>query len=111
MNLAEVVDRLVRRFEVPTPVVDQSLDLLMHAGLRIVALEEEDARLAGRLRGSRYDPRSAPLSTADCCALAVARRRGWHLASADGPLLAAALAEGVETVPLPDSTGRVPGIG
>jgi predicted nucleic acid-binding protein len=43
---------------------------------------------------------------ADCVALAVAAALGEPLMTSDPPLAAAAGAEGIDVLPLPDSAGR-----
>ena len=60
---------------------------------------------AAEIRARRYHRTRSALSLADCFALSVAADNG-ALASADGPLLRAARAEGTTAIPLRDSRGR-----
>lgn len=108
VNAAEVVDVMVRVRGHPPAAVNGGIDLLVAAGLQIVHLDGEGGRTAGGLRAAHYHKGSSELSLADCVALATARRLGEKLATADAPLAAAARAEGVAVVALPDSTGARP---
>jgi len=74
----------------------------------VVDADEVVARLAGRLRSEKYRRTEAPLSLADCFALATASLLDLALATADPALAHAAREEGVEVIGLPDSSGRPP---
>ena len=100
VNLAEVVDILVRRLEIPEAQVLDGLRLAKSGGLTVVAADEPIGELAGRLRSRHYDRRVSPLSLADCVALATSLALDTTLVTGDGPLAVAAEAEGAGTVSL-----------
>jgi PIN domain nuclease of toxin-antitoxin system len=107
-NLAEVADRLMRidgRSEVD---VRSQVNLLIAGGLEVEPMWLADARLAGSLRARQYDRRSAALSLADCFCLATAIKLQAAVATADPALARASRDEGLEVIPLPDSSGRRP---
>jgi len=95
VNLAEALDVLQRvqgisreRLEaITTPLVGEAIALL--------AIDERIARDAADIRARRYHRTRAPLSLADCVLLA-ATGKSNALATADGPLIRAAEAEGVQ---------------
>lgn len=103
VNLAEVIDQFVRPARIPTQEVEASLASLVAGGLLVVAVDEPMGRLAGRLRADHYDRTSAPLSMADCVALAASKLTGAGLATSDKPLADVARREGVTVVALPNS--------
>jgi predicted nucleic acid-binding protein len=108
VNLAEVVDVLVRlrgrRFE----EVTEKLDWLVAGGLETVATDESVGRMAGRIRADHYERRTRPISLADCVALATARHREEPLETSDPVLVEVARAEGAEVIGLPDARGHLP---
>jgi PIN domain nuclease of toxin-antitoxin system len=108
INLAEVVDVLVRINGRPIDAVMEKLDWLTAGGLESVDVDEGLAIAAGRIRAKHYERVNQPLSLADCVALATAVAMNEPLATADPPLAAAAADEGCKIVALPDSRGRRP---
>ncbi len=108
VNLAELLDVMLRVRRHPAEAVEAALVPLLATRLTVVAVGEPEARLAGMLRARHYDRRTAPLSLADCVALACALTRGAALATSDPPLAAACRREGVAVAVLPDSQGRRP---
>lgn len=108
-NLAEILDVLVRRVGLAVEDVEEKLRWLIVGGLRVVPVDEPTGSRAGRLRAQHYDRTVCPLSLADCIALATAMELDQPLATADPALLAVAQRVGVDTRPLPDSSGRLPG--
>jgi len=108
LTIAELADVLVRRGRLRVDEVSQSIDLLAGGGLEIVPVDAEVGFLAGVLRSRHWNPRSRPVSMADCVALATAMTAREPLATADAALLATARAEGHPVIPLPDSQGRMP---
>lgn len=108
VNLAEVIDRLVRVGHLPEEQVTQSLDWVVSGGLAITAVDEPTGQLAGRLRARHYRKNGSAASLADCVALATSICRGEALATADPALATMARAEGVDVVALPDAQGRKP---
>ncbi|UGS33724.1 PIN domain-containing protein [Capillimicrobium parvum] len=79
---------------------------LLQGIVTIVDVDEPTARAAARLRARRYHRTRAALSLADCVLLASAQISGRAVATADRPLAAAARAEELEVIALPDSRGR-----
>lgn len=108
VNLAEVIDQLVRPARRSPQDVEASLASLAAGGLRIVPVDEAIGRLAGAIRAGHYDRRTAPLSLADCIALAASSVLGVGLATADPALAAVARRLGVKVLGLPDSAGKRP---
>jgi ribonuclease VapC len=107
-NLAEVVDRLERVDGRHDAEVRNRLNLVIAGGMEVEPIWLTDARQAGSLRARHYDRQSANLSLADCFCLATAIKLEAAVATADPALARAARAEGVEVVPLPDSSGHRP---
>ncbi len=85
-----------------------ALALLESGGLQIAVVNADIGISAGELHARHYDRKTSPLSMADCVALATAAVLGEPLATSDPALAAAARAEGVTIVPLPDTSGRPP---
>ncbi len=108
VNLAEVIDQLIRPARRSQQDVDTSLASLVAGGLRVIPVDESIGRLAGRLRARHYDRRSAPISLGDCVALAASSVLGATLATADPPLASVAKRTGVNVLRLPDSKGKRP---
>lgn len=105
INLAEVIDQLVRRFGVPYEAVREVVDGLTAQGLSVLHTDDATPWAAARLRARHYQRRSRPLSLADCVLLAFAGSSD-AIATADRPVIATATDEGIDVVPLPDSRGR-----
>jgi predicted nucleic acid-binding protein len=108
VNLAEVLDVLVRIYGFPLEAVAHRLDLLSAGPVAIVEADEVAGRLAGDLRSRHYRRNDTAISLADCFALATASLLDVPLATADPALARVAREEGVEVVGLPDSVGRLP---
>lgn len=108
INLAEVVDVLVRIKGHSGDEVGEKLEWLAAGGLETIAVDEALGLAAGRLHAKHYDRSRRPLSMADCVALALALDRGEPLATADPALAATAVEEGAEIVGIPNSSGKRP---
>lgn len=108
VNLAEVLDVLVRLQGWPADDVEEKLHWLTLGGLQVVEVDAAVALSAGRLHARHYHRSKRPLSLADCIALGTALTRGERLATSDPALLAAAAEEGCRVVPLPDARGNLP---
>jgi len=108
VNMAEVIDHLVRVGQFPEEMVLSRLEWLKNGGLTISPIDESIGELAGLLRARHYHRTSAALSLADCMALALCMRRGSALATADPTLARVARREKVTVMALPDSQGRKP---
>lgn len=107
VNRAEVMAALLRLGVADEPVA-LALQELQEAEVLQVPLDVPTGDLAGRLRAVHYRKRDSAVSLPDCCALAHAMRTSGRLATCDPALVAAARAEGVEVVALPDSSRRRP---
>lgn len=108
VNLAEVVDVLVRTNGFSYVAIHGRLALLISARLEVVAVDETIGRQAGDLRARHYDRVNRAVSIADCVALATAISVAGRLATSDQALADMARAEGVKVVGLPDRSGRRP---
>lgn len=108
INLGEVIDVMTRIFGRGYQETMDALVLLESGGLRIADVNADLGIDAGRLHAKHYHRTSSPLSMADCVALATALMLREPMATADPPLAAAAHAEGLTVVGLPDSEGRRP---
>lgn len=107
--LSEVVDRLVRRHGVePGRVVDR-LGLLIDASLGVLAIENRIGWLAGELRATHCDRKTATLSLSDCILLASTGTED-KLATADRAVALTARALNLEVIPLLDSKGNRPAV-
>ena len=111
INLAEVLDVLVRHQGWPAGEVEEKLRWLTLGGLEVVAVDEPVGLSAGRLHAHHYHRTRRPLSLADCAALATALSLGQRLATSDPALLVAAGDEGCRVIALPDARGRRPSVG
>lgn len=108
VNLAEVLDQLLRVARHAAPAVERSLQLLSAAGLRVAPADERLGYAAGSLRARHYRRGSADVSLSDCFAVATAAVLDAALATADPALAAMARVELLRVVALPDSKGRLP---
>ncbi len=108
VNVAEIVDRLIRVFGQPQQQVTDSLDWLTSGGMLVMTADGDMGRLAGELRARHYRRNGSDVSLGGCMALSTAISLGDGLATSDPALAAAARQEGVEVLALPDSRGRKP---
>lgn len=108
VNLAEVIDKLVRGEGHRLDDVNDSIDLLIVGGLEVEPFWLPNSRRAAVQRAIYYDRRTSSLSLADCACLATAIALKTDLATTDPALARAARAEGIEVIALPDSTGVKP---
>lgn len=108
VNLAEIVDHLVRIRGMSFEDVLDRLMWLAAGGLEIADAELEVGCTAGFLRARHYHRRDRDLSMADCYALATASMLDDSLATSDQAVAEVAKYEEIEVVPLPDSNGRRP---
>lgn len=108
VNLAEVVDQLVRVFERDADQVHADLAVLAHAGMEVTWLSPETGTWAGSLRARHYHRERRAISLADCVAAATALTHQRPLATSDPALAAMVRAEGGHVHGLPDSAGRRP---
>lgn len=104
LGLAEVLDHLVRLAGADP---DEAVLDVAQLGLGPPSSVEAGlAMQAGLLRARHYHRRDRAVSLADCVAAAAARPVGSSLATADPHLLNLCRDEGIDTIPLPDSSGH-----
>ena len=108
VNLAEVIDILVRGHGNPLDDVHERLDWLVAAGLEVRGVDRPMGTLAGSLRARFYHRQDRPLSLADCIALAAAMGASGRLATSDPALAATARELGLQVHGLPDARGLRP---
>jgi predicted nucleic acid-binding protein len=99
-NLAEALDVSQRIFGLPIGRAMDILEPLLESSLRSIPLDVSVARRAAAIRASHYRRSSRPISLADAVLIASASPDA-RIATADPDVLAAARAEGIETVELP----------
>lgn len=105
IGVAEVLDHLVRI--VGADPEDAALDVAQ-LGLAEALSTDADAGLrAGLLRARHYHRRDRAVSLADCVAADAAKTWEARLATSDPHLLDLCGAEGIDVLPLPDTTGTV----
>lgn len=107
VNVAEVLDQLVRVSGRTADEVHADLALLTYAGLEVRSATLEQGVHAGRLRARHYHRQRMPVSLADCFAAATALLARLPLATADPDLAALVRNEGGDVHPLPDSAGAM----
>jgi predicted nucleic acid-binding protein len=108
VNLAEAIDISQRVLGYDSGEVRSALEPLLLAGaLEAISSDEQTAWSAAELRARHYDRKTCALSMADCFLLAHALA-GEAIATADPPFAAAARAEGIDVVALPDAGGNRP---
>jgi PIN domain nuclease of toxin-antitoxin system len=107
VNLAELVDQLVRRVGVDADAVNERVEALLDEPIVLRDLDRERAARAGLLRARHYQPKTAEFSLADCISLA-SLDEGDRLATAGPPLARVARELGFEVIALADSRGRRP---
>jgi PIN domain nuclease of toxin-antitoxin system len=106
VNLAEVLDVLVRHQGLPVEEVEERLFWLRLGGVDVRPVDEAIGLAAGRLHAAHYHRERQPLSLADCVALATALAANDRLATSAPALIRTAKTENCPVHPLPDSTGR-----
>lgn len=106
LSIAETADVIIRRLGRRVEVAHERLNWLAAAGVEVMPVDEDVARLAGILRARHWDRDRRPVSMADCVVLATGMLQGEPIATADAALIGAARAEGHPVVVLPDSRGN-----
>lgn len=97
INLAEVVDVLVRVYGVDPDVAALQVGELVADVVEPIAPSPADALRAGALRARVFHRQTARISLADCFAVAITRA-GDRLLTSDAALARMARAEGIEVV-------------
>jgi uncharacterized protein with PIN domain len=109
VNLAEAVDISQRVHGLSNEEVRVVLEpLLLGSVLSAAISDEPQAWLAAELRAKHYNRNTSALSMADCFLVAHALTDSGPIATSDPALAAAARAEGVDVVALPDTAGARP---
>jgi predicted nucleic acid-binding protein len=105
--LAEVVDLMIRTYEVEPSALAERLGALIDEVLPVLGVDQRVAWRAGELHAAHYHRSRAALSLADCLLLATAEPDD-EVATADAPVIATAGKLGIGAIPLPDSRGNRP---
>ncbi len=105
--LAEVVDKLMRRWGSSPEEVAEQLGPLIDEAVSVLELDSRVAWRAGEIRAAHYRRKTAALSLADCVLLAMAGP-GDEIASSDRGVIEIAGKLGIGVIPLPDSSGHRP---
>ncbi len=107
VNLAELIDHLVRVDGRDARRVDALVQPLVDERLEVRSPTVADAWRAALVRARHYDRQTCALSLADCFLIAGARPSD-SVATSDQPVAAAARAEQIDVVALPNSRGERP---
>jgi predicted nucleic acid-binding protein len=105
--LAEVVDRLVRRWGASEDEATDQVGPLIDEAVSVLPVGSAAAWRAGMLRAQHYHRETADLSLADCVLLATAGQED-EIATSDGAVAKTAHGLGIGVIPLLDSSGRRP---
>ena len=105
LNLAEVIDRMVRLAQADADEIEADVALL---GVSTIDLIRADLIDAGRWRARHYRRADRAVSLADCVAAVSAVRGAKPLATSDPGCAAMMREEGGTVLALPDSTGARP---
>ncbi|MGH2903881.1 MAG: PIN domain-containing protein [Solirubrobacteraceae bacterium] len=100
VNLAEALDVLQRVQGIPRERLQTITTPLVAERMTLVPIDERIARDAAEIRARHYHRTRAPVSLADCILLAATGDTD-ELATADGPLIRIAEAEGTKVRALP----------
>jgi predicted nucleic acid-binding protein len=95
VNLAEALDVLQRVQGIPRERLETVITPLLSEQMSLVVVDERMARDAADVRARHYHRTRAPVSLADCL-LVAATGESDELATADGPLIRVAEAEGIQ---------------
>lgn len=108
VNLAEVLDWLIRIAGVEPTEARGALAAVVAAGLVVVPCDRAIATSAAELRARWYHRRTAALSLADCIAIATTLVLNGTLVTSDGALGRAAGKAGADVHLIRNSLGRRP---
>ena len=107
--VAEIVDRLVRRWGSSSEEIAQQLGPLVDESIAVMGVDSRVAWRAGEIRAAHYHRKTAALSLADCFLLAAAESDD-EIATSDRAVAATAHRLGIGLIPLLDSKGERPRI-
>lgn len=105
--VAEIVDRLVRRWGSSSEEIAQQLGPLVDESIAVLGVDSRVAWRAGEIRAAHYHRKTAALSLADCLLLAAAESDD-EIATSDRAVAATAHRLGIGLIPLLDSKGERP---
>lgn len=105
IGVAEVLDHLVRI--VSADPEDAALDVAQLGLAEALPTDAGAGLRAGLLRARHYHRRDRAVSLADCIAADAARTAAGRIATSDPHLLDLCAAEGIDMLPLPDTSGVV----
>ncbi len=105
--VAEIVDRLARRWGSSTDEIAQQLGPLIDESVAVLRIDSRVAWRAGEIRAAHYHRKTAALSLADCVLLAAAGPDD-EIATSDRAVGATAHRLGIGLIPLLDSKGERP---
>lgn len=105
--LAEIVDRLIRRWGASPDQVAERLGALVDESVAVLGVNSTIAWRAGELRAAHYYRKTSALSLADCILLATATPND-KIATSDHAVAKTAGRLGIRFIPLLDSSGHHP---
>ncbi len=105
--MAEIVDRLARRWGSSKDEIGRQLGPLVDESVAVLRIDSGVAWRAGEIRASHYHRKTAALSLADCVLLAAAGPDD-EIATSDRAVAATAHRLGIGLIPLLDSKGERP---
>jgi predicted nucleic acid-binding protein len=107
--VAEIVDRLARRWGSSEGEIARQLGPLVDESVSVLGIDSRIAWRAGEIRAAHYHRKTAALSFADCVLLAAAGSDD-EIATSDRAVAATAHRLGVRLIPLLDSKGERPSV-
>jgi len=108
--VAEIVDRLTRRWGSSTEEIAQQLGPLIDESITVLRIDSGVSWRAGEIRASHYRRKTVALSLADCLLLAAAGPDD-EIATSDRAVAVTAHRLGIGLIPLLDSKGERPRVG
>ena len=103
--MAEIVDRLARRWGSSEEETARQLGPLVDESVAVLSIDSRIAWRAGEIRAAHYRRKTAALSLADCVLLAAAGPDD-EIATSDRAVAATAHRLGIGLIPLLDSRGE-----
>lgn len=107
VNVAEVLDVLIRVYRTPVDDASEALDRFLAKVARPIPATRVLAERAALIRARHYHRRDRDVSLADCFAIAAALPDAV-VATSDTAIARVARAEGLEVIALPNPRGRRP---
>jgi uncharacterized protein with PIN domain len=107
VNVAEVLDVLIRVHRTPAEDASEALDRFLAEAARPIPATRALAERAALVRAHHYHRRDRDASLADCFAIATAMPDA-EVATSDTAIARVARAEGLDVIALPNPRGRQP---